>query len=185
VNTNATLMQDARESLNGKWTSAIGTYVLYVIVSSALSPVAPIASGPLQLGSSIFSLNLASGKKAEYSQILDGFKNFAQSLVAFLLVSIFTFLWMLLFIIPGIVASLAYSQTFYIMAENENIKAGEAIKKSKAMMQGHKWQLFCLGWRFFGWFILAMLTLGIGLLWLIPYVQVSLANFYKTLNKHV
>lgn len=179
---NSILMQEARESLEGSWTNAVGTYALYAIVNSVLSPVALVTSGPLQLGSSIFSLNLAKGKKADYAQIFDGFKDLAQSLVTFILVSVFTFLWSLLFIIPGIIAALSYSQAFYIMAEKKNIKAGDAIKKSKAMMQGHKWKLFCLSWRFFGWFILAVLTLGIGFLWLIPYVQVSLANFYRDIK---
>lgn len=179
---NVILMKEARESLEGNWTNAVGTYFLLAVVNGILAPVSLVTSGPLQVGSSIFSLNLAKHKKADYSQIFDGFRSFAQALVAFLLVGVFTFLWSLLFIIPGIIAALSYSQTFYIMAEKKNIKAGEAIRKSKKMMYGHKWQLFCLGWRFFGWFILSILTFGIGFLWLIPYVQVSLANFYRDLK---
>jgi uncharacterized membrane protein len=55
----------------------------------------------------------------------------------------------------------------------------EAIDQSKAMMKGNKWKLFCLGWRFFGWILLGILTCGIGLLWVLPYLQTSMARFYE------
>lgn len=50
------------------------------------------------------------------------------------------------------------------------------------MMKGNKWKLFCLGWRFFGWMLLCMLTLGIGFLWLVPYIKVSFAQFYDDIK---
>lgn len=68
--------------------------------------------------------------------------------------------------------------TFFIIAENDSIGPLEAVTKSKEMMDGNKWKLFCLGWRFFGWALLCILTLGIGFLWLMPYMVVSYAKFY-------
>ena len=85
---------------------------------------------------------------------------------------------MLLLIIPGIIAALSYSMTFYILADDNSIGAMDAIKKSKKMMDGYKWKYFCLGLRLLGWALLCVLTLGIGFLWLIPYAQVSVAKFY-------
>ena len=95
---------------------------------------------------------------------------------------LFIFLWMLLLIIPGIIASIAYSQTFYILAEDDTIGSMDALRKSKEMMNGYKWKYFCLVLRFVGWFLLCILTFGIGFLWLSPYIQVSYAKFYEDLK---
>jgi uncharacterized membrane protein len=94
------------------------------------------------------------------------------------LMLVFTLLWMLLLIIPGIIAAISYSLTFYIIADDDTIKPMEAIDKSKQMMDGYKWKYFFLALRFLGWALLCILTLGIGFLWLIPYVQVTFAKFY-------
>ena len=89
---------------------------------------------------------------------------------------------MLLLIIPGIIAALSYAMTYYIIVDNESIGALEAIRQSKEMMRGNKWKLFCLGLRFFGWSLLCLLTLGIGYLWLIPYMAISFAKFYGDIS---
>jgi uncharacterized membrane protein len=91
---------------------------------------------------------------------------------------LFILLWTLLLIIPGIIAAISYSMTFYILADDNSIGAMDAIDKSKKMMDGYKWKCFCLGLRFLGWALLCILTLGIGFLWLMPYMQVSMAKFY-------
>ncbi len=96
-----------------------------------------------------------------------------------LLMKIFIFLWSLLFIIPGIVKIFSYAMTPYILEENPELSAGEAIDRSRAMMRGHKFDLFWLYLSFIGWIILSFFTLGIGLLWLVPYVQTSVAGFYE------
>lgn len=72
--------------------------------------------------------------------------------------------------------------TFYILAEDESIGAKAALDKSKKMMYGYKWKYFCLIWRFFGWFLLCILTLGVGFLWLMPYIQVSMVKFYDDIK---
>lgn len=179
---NAVLTRSAREQLTGKWETAILTYLVYMIFASVGGVVAFIIAGPLQLGSSIFSLNIIRDKNAELSQILDGFKQFAESLVAYLLMVLYVVLWSLLLIIPGIIAAISYSQTFYILADSEGMHGADALRKSREMMRGYKWKYFCLGWRFLGWFFLCILTFGIGFLWLVPYMQVSYANFYEDIK---
>jgi uncharacterized membrane protein len=78
-----------------------------------------------------------------------------------------------------IIAALSYGLAFFLMADNPKIGIMEALKKSKKMMYGHKWKYFCLGLRFLGWILLSILTLGIGLLWVAPYMYVSYAKFYE------
>lgn len=182
---NIVLMQMAKESLKGKWGLAIGTFVVYMLLvgGSQLIPIAGfiaplIIIGPLTLGLTVFSLSISRNQDAKLEQIFQGFKNFGNALGAYLLMCLFTFLWMLLLIIPGIIAAISYSMTFYILAEDNSIGPMEAINKSKKMMAGYKWKYFCLGLRFIGWALLCILTLGIGFLWLMPYIQVSIAKFY-------
>ena len=86
-------------------------------------------------------------------------------------------------IIPGIIAAYAYSMAFFIMADNPSVGALEAIRRSKAIMRGRKAKLFCLDLRFLGWGILCLLTLGIGFLWLVPYIQASHAHFYEDVRQ--
>ena len=186
---NAILMKQARESLLGKWKLAVGVsavYIFIMIIIASLKDTGSIASlivsGSFIVGVSIFALSISRNKEAKLEQIFEGFKKFGRSLSAYLLVVVFTLLWTLLFIIPGIIASIAYSQTFFILADGENISAKDAVKKSKQMMYGYKWKYFCLGLRFIGWLILSVLTLGIGFLWLFPYMEVSMAKFFDDIK---
>jgi uncharacterized membrane protein len=89
---------------------------------------------------------------------------------------------MLLLIIPGIIAAISYSMTFYILADDNSLTAMEAIDKSKAMMEGYKLKYFYLSLRFLGWALLAILTFGIGFLWLAPYMMVASAKFYDDIK---
>jgi uncharacterized membrane protein len=98
-----------------------------------------------------------------------------------ILVGIFTFLWSLLLIIPGIIKGLAYSQTFFLLKDNPNYGPLVAIKESRKRMKGLKWKLFLLYLSFIGWGLLSLITFGIGLLWLVPYISNSLAAFYQEL----
>ena len=189
---NLVLMQMARKSLKDKWGLAIGTFVVYMLIIGTIQTTTeffPLAgllllaiSGPMVLGIAIFSINISRNQDARLEQIFQGFNNFNTSLGAYLLMLLFTLLWTLLLIIPGIIAVLSYSMTFYILADDNSIGAMEAIDKSKKMMDGYKWKYFCLGLRFIGWSLLCILTLGIGFLWLLPYMQVSMVKFYDDIK---
>ena len=190
---NSTLAQMARESLSGKWGLAVLATLVYLIVitgvqllneiDSFLAIVSIIIAGPMALGYTSFSLNISRNKEAMVEDVFSGFQNFGTSLGAYLLMLIFIFLWSLLLIIPGIIAALSYSMTFYILADDPSIKPMDAIDKSKAMMQGNKWKYFLLNIRFIGWAILCLFTFGIGFLWLIPYIQISVAKFYDDIKQ--
>ena len=99
-----------------------------------------------------------------------------------LLVGLFIFLWTLAFIIPGIIASLSYSMVFFVKLDNPDMGAMDVLRKSKQIMSGHKMDDFVLGLSFLGWVILGVFTFGILYLWLIPYMQVTYANFYNSIK---
>jgi uncharacterized membrane protein len=187
---NRNLMRQARESLKGCWGLAVSGNVIYLVLFLVIQYIPKlgwigglIIGGPFLLGWSAFFLSLSRNKEAPLSLLFDGFYHFGKALVAYLLMVLFILLWTLLFIIPGIVAYLSYAQTFFILVDNPQMDGREAIRKSKAMMTGNRWKLFCLLWRFFGWFLLGILTLGIGLLWIIPYLATTAAKFYDDLKR--
>lgn len=191
---NATLMRDAQDSLSGKWILAIPTLLVYEIVMLAtpcsltifhnfsleLFPL--LIGGPFTLGLSIFILAISRDQEAKFSQLFYGFYLIWKALGAYLIICIFTLLWTLLFIIPGIIAAISYSLTFFIIADDYSIGAIDAIKKSKKMMYGYKWKYFRLCLRLFGLALLCLFTLGIGFFWLIPYSYVVMAKFYENVK---
>ncbi len=183
---NRDLMSLARKQLKGRWWLGVGVTMIIFAISFGLSFIPYIGgiidfiiTGPFMIGIAMFYLTVAQKQSAPLvGQIFNGFNYFAAGFVAFLLMTIFIFLWALLLIIPGILACLSYAMTYFILAENPQTRGLEAIRKSKGMMKGYRWKLFCLSLRFIGWIILGMLSLGIVFLWIIPYFWTSLANFY-------
>lgn len=187
---NVDLMRSARESLKGKWGLAISVFVVFTIMVSAVSAIPKagsiislIIAGPFVLGVTIFSLSISRNKEAKFEQLFIGFNNFGKSVGTYLLMVLFIFLWSLLLIIPGIIAAISYSLVFYVLADNPYLGPKEALEKSKKMMYGYKWKFFRLQLRFFGLSLLCLLTLGIGFIWLIPYMQITLAKFYDDLKE--
>lgn len=193
MKTNKELKADAREQLKGRWASAIGILFLYGVIVGLLSLLNRIPflestflgtiiifvlSAPLALGLIIFSLKFKRGEQYSVGTLFDGFKQFGSALGLYLWVALWIFLWMLLLIIPGIIKAISYSMSYYILADNPNVGIRNALNLSKQLMNGFKWKLFVLQLSFIGWGILSILTLGIGFLWLSPYMQISMANFY-------
>jgi len=176
----------ARAQLKGGWLTAIGVFLVYFILVSASSAlvVGPlILGGPLFLGLVVFLLNKVRGENAAFENLFDGFQRFVPALILYLLQTIFIILWSLLLIVPGIIKSFSYSMAFFILRDNPEISANDALKQSITMMKGNKWRLFCLYLSFIGWMILCVFTFGIGFLWLCPYIYLSHANFYEELKK--
>jgi len=117
-------------------------------------------------------------------------KYFLSDLLIYIIRSIYIFLWSLLFLIPGIVKSYAYSQSFNAYKDMtkdgtiKNVTANQAISESRKIMDGHKMELFILDLSFLGWWIISIIALGIPLFWVIPYYQMSRATFYQNLVKN-
>lgn len=125
-------------------------------------------------------LNLTANVDPEVKDAFTGFDDFWAAFKVNFLVGLFTFLWSLLFVIPGIVKSLSYSMSLYILAENKGKPALECIAESKEMTNGHKMDLFVLALSFIGWGLLVVITLGIASIWVVPYMSATYANVYKS-----
>jgi uncharacterized membrane protein len=191
-------MEQARASLRGKWGKAVPAALIYLLVaslpsltglplyaspgSSLSSLVTLLLAGPMALGFYSFILALSREQPVIIDLVFSGFKRFGTALAAYLLMFIFVLLWTLLLIVPGIIAAIAYSQTYYLLIDEPELDAYDALCKSKKMMRGYKWKYCCLQLRFLGWVLLCVLTLGIGLLWVVPYVQTATAKFYEELR---
>lgn len=137
----------------------------------------------VSLGLARYNLNLIDGKEATVGQIFCHSSIWGKAVWLRLRLAIFTFLWSLLLIIPGIIKSYSYSMSCFIMAENPEMSAKEAMEVSMQMMKGNKWRLFCLQLSFIGWGILCIFTLGIGFLWLSPYMNAATAAFYDEVSR--
>ncbi len=137
------------------------------------------------IASIIIYLKLVAGTKPEIAELFQHFDKFWAAFKVTFFTGLFTSLWSLLFFIPGIVKSLSYSMAMYIMAENPEMPALEAITKSRKMMDGHKMELFVLGLSFIGWLLLVGITAGIAIIWVGPYMNATMANFYNSIKPAV
>ncbi len=118
-------------------------------------------SGAFSLGLAIFMLTFFRSKKTDNTLIFDGFSSFGKALLAALIMGIKIFLWSMLLVVPGIIAIIRYSQTFFVMADHPEYSANECIEESKRLMMGNKARFFCLHLSFIGWYILAAIPSGI------------------------
>lgn len=186
---NQDLMKSAKESLTGKWGLAIGTFLIFMLITGGLQSMDYfgqaayiILAGSLSLGASIFALNISRGNEARLEQLFDGFKDFSRSFLSNILILVYVIVGLILLIVPGIIMGLAYSMTFFILADDKNIQPKEALEKSKRMTNGYKMKLFLLALAFMGLSILCVFTLGIGFLFLMPFMYVTLAKFYDDIK---
>lgn len=184
------IRRQARESLGNSLFTKQFLYAIlvYVIVGAIIGIAATtfvgalIVGGPLTVGFCYYMLRLVrSGEELEdIASIFNGFKfGMASNVVSFLLRMLYVFLWSLLFMIPGIVKSYSYAMTDYILADHPEYTATQAITESRRMMDGNKMRLFILDLSFIGWYIVSMLTMGIGFIWLFPYMMTARTHFYN------
>ena len=159
-----------------------GSAVYIVVLSLVILVIQLIIGAIISAGYHQFHLDLVDGKEASLNTLFAYFPYWKTMVVASLLQTLYIILWTLLFIIPGIIAAYRYSMTFFILAEHPELDAGEAIDRSKELMDGNKWRLFCLGFSFIGWRILCVFTFGVGNLWLNPYIQTANAAFYRDIT---
>ena len=172
---------------NGGVDSEVGAFILaslpIIIIASLFAAVIYFVLGSfIGVGYAKFNLNLVDKKNAAFETLFEYFSHWKTTTIARLLRALYVFLWSLLFIIPGIVAGFSYAMTDYILAEDPELTADEAISQSKSIMMGNKWRFFCLQFSFIGWDILATLAFGIGHLWLTPYKQAAYAAFYREVS---
>lgn len=167
---------------SGVYAWIFGGAVFLTIMILIIAALYLILGGIVSVGYAGFNLNLIDGLDASFAEVFAYFPYWKNAICTRILTKVYIFLWSLLFVIPGIMASLSYAMTDYILAEHPELPAGEAISRSKEMMEGNRWRLFCLQLSFIGWDILCALTLGIGILFLTPYKQAAITAFYREVS---
>ena len=166
---------DLLNLLSAKSISAFG-------LGTALGLAQFLIGGVIELGFAVFLLKQHGREELDFQDLFSQFHRFGQGFAQKFLRGLYVTLWSLLFVIPGIVKSYAYAMTPFIMAENPDLSANDAITISTELMEGHKGELFTLDLTFLGWDILAALTCNIGYLALNPYKNAAYAAFYKDLT---
>ena len=160
----------------------VGSAIYITIIALLMAAIYFVLGSVIRVGYARFNMELVDRGEASFETLFGYFSYWKTTAVARLLRGLYVFLWSLLLVIPGIVASYSYAMTDYILAGYPELTAGEAIARSKEMMSGNRWRLFCLHLSFIGWSILCTFTLGIGNLWLTPYKQAANAAFYREIS---
>lgn len=179
------LKNRAKQSLSGNWGAAIIGLIIYGVIISLLSStgIGSFVTGLVAVGYISLYLGILRGMNPGFEGCISAItENIGTKFIATLLVSLYTFLWSLLFIIPGIIKSYSYAMTPYILLDRPELSPTEAIKESEKMMNGHKMDLFILDLSFIGWILLSMLTCGILILYVEPYMMATKAAFYLELK---
>ncbi len=157
-----------------------------VIIGLAIGLVVGIAffilGSIVGAGYAKFNLELIDTHECDVNTVFSQFKNWKSAVVANLLRELYCFLWSLLCVIPGIIAGYTYAMVPYIICENPELSATEACNRSKELMRGNRWRLFCLEISFIGWSLLAGLTCGLGMFVLTPYMHAARADFYREIS---
>jgi uncharacterized membrane protein len=193
----AELKMQARNQLRGKWGLAIGgtivgcfliTFIMNLILRLVrddatliliVQLVSMIISSIMSIGMCRFSLNYAyEGKEPAFGDIFSGFKVALKAIGLFFLMGIIIFVGIILLVVPGVIFSFMFSQALYILADDNSKSIIQCLKESAGMMKGYKFKYFVLSLSFLGWIILGLIPFGIGLLWVIPYMNVTVASFY-------
>lgn len=187
----------AKQQLGGKifannWLMAVVVVLIVTAISSVCGYIpmvgtvaALVISGPFTVGTAYIFLKLArTGEAINIGDVFEGFRNdFVGNFLLGLMTGIFTLLWSLLFIIPGMVKAYSYSMAPYIKVDNPEWGWSQCLNESKEITNGHKMDLFVLDLSFIGWTLVGCLACGIGVLWVEPYMQATSANAYETLKR--
>ncbi len=155
---------------------------VFAVIGFVYSIVSLIVGSGVSVGYAQLNLDIVDGDSVSVGTVFSRFSQWKTALAARFLVGLRVLLWSLLFVIPGIIASYSYSVVNFVMADNPHMTAREAMAESKRLMKGNRWRFFCLSFSFFGWALLSVFTLGIGSLWLTPYMQASFAAFYRQIK---
>lgn len=187
--TRAELKAEAKKQISGK----LGTLFVMAIIIVGINVVvgfipligafaAILIVPPFSLSLCMIYLALTKSEGIQISDVFKGFDKMGKAIWLEIITRFFTFLWTLLLIIPGIIKSYSYSMAFYILADNPELTAREALAKSKTMMEGHKFDLFVLNLSFLGWALLTGITFGLAGIYVIPYMNATTANFYNSIK---
>lgn len=186
-----------KENLGGFWKGYLIILAISFLISFAieilftknstlyncLTVVASLFTMTLEVGFYSYVLKMVRGENYDREDIFKFIGNIFPIIVITMLVAIFCFLWSILFIIPGIIAALSYTMVYLIYVDDNSMSPMDYLEKSKEMMKGYKWDYFVFNLSFLGWILLSVITLGIGLIWVFPYVTIAETLYYDELKK--
>ena len=186
--------------LKGNWGHAVLFTLVFFLINTALGTFGVISevvdslwlelldfllylfvAWSLSYGLSVSFLGyVRTGNDLTIGGMFDAFKaNYGRVIGIGILVGTIGLLGFILLIVPGVIFAIAVSMSFYILKDNPELGVIDVIKRSIQMMKGHKMEYFCLCLSFIGWIILGILTLGIGFMWIYPYICTADAHFYE------
>ena len=199
----AELKSRAKDQIRCKWAVAIGTVLVANIIleldvgykaaselgieglSYSLDLITLLLGGVISVGLCRFLLDMATKRREpRFNTLFSSFNIYLKTLGLNLLITLAVLVGTLLFIVPGIIVYLMFSQAFYILSEGPSKSITQCINESVNLMNGHKWELFYLKLTFIGWWLLSLVTLGIAALWVSPYQKLTEANFYLYLKNN-
>ena len=189
MRTNQEIRDEVSAMLKGNWSVAVLVALVFGVIASFTScsfPLVLFVYAPMSLGIVKMMIGYVRGtQRMEVEGIFSAFNSayYWKSMGLYLLQGIYTILWTLRFIIPGVVKACSYFFAPYILADNPTMTAEEAICRSMQIMEGHKMQLFLM---LLGYVALAMLSsilLFIPMLWIMPYYQVAFVKFYEEVSR--
>lgn len=203
--TRAEIKSRAKEILRNSYWYSFGVIILVIVLSCLAETIVQLIGGgnaasvissilallvslfvmwPLSIGLIRFFIKTGQGNIPQVNDLFYVYKNGLMNTVFVMLSQvIFIFLWSLLLVIPGIIKSYQYFMIDYMLAENPRLERKRAFEITKEVMKGNKWRTFVLGLSFIGWILLGVITFGIGIVFLMPYVQATYAQYYLELKK--
>ncbi len=173
----------AKQQIQGN----IGILFVCLLITSVLSGLIPgltalIVGPPLTLGLTMIFLGLTRDESPEINTLFSGFSYMGPAILLNIMIAVFTCLWSLLFVIPGIIKAISYSMAYFVLADNPELSAKEALDESKRITSGHIGDLFVLYLSFIPWVLLGAITCGLALIYVVPYMQTTMANYYLELK---
>ena len=179
----------AHQDLKGNWTQPVLTTLVFMLVNATTNIpmvgflILLLIVLPMQYSYMQLFLEYKRGERENmFGRLFAFFQDYTRAFGTAFMVALYIILWSLLLIVPGIIKAIAYSQTYYIAKDHPEYSIDQCIEASMAMMRGHKGEYFMLYLSFIGWFLLGILTCGIGLLWINPYMQTTFAHYYEDLK---
>ena len=174
--------QEVKE-LIAEWMPVLLTFLVIMVAAAVVYSL--LVASVIRVGYARFNLDLVGVGFPAVGTLFSGFRKWSNIVATNMLQTVIVFGKLLLFVIPGIIAVYDYAMVPYLLADNPSQSARQALRTSKAMMRGHRFELFCLDLSFFGWVLLSVLTLGVGFIWLNPYMEATHACFYLSLDQTV
>lgn len=175
----------ARAQLNGRYGMLLGVTLVYLLITGVLSYTvagALLLAGPLMFGLYWCIAAVVRGNNVGIEKLFCGFNDFGGTMLLGLMYQLYIFLWSLLFLIPGIIKSVEYSMAFFVKVDHPELDWKQCLTESGRLTYGHKWDIFVLQLSFIGWYLLCILTCGIGVFFLMPYVYTTMGNAYEQLK---